>query len=318
MNCPNYNNSTNSKDMYCTNCGKKMKEHTSYFNHAQISSEDYLKTYIGKNYKTIKKEKLSIPAFILGPFYLLYRKLWLSALLIFLINIIFSKYTNGEITLFIQLSIEIFLGIKINDIIINTAKKNIDEIKISNSEKTPQEILSICQTKGGTSKMLPTLSTIIIIAAIALATSSKPSKQLNNNLIKSIDNLTYKIPNNIESSKYNDSRYQSYTYNTKESNCTFTLLINKHSKIYNTIDDYFEKNISPENTTKLPTTLLTRNNITWEYKSFNKKNITENYYITLLNNKFFILESKIYKDINYKCNNLEKSILESIKIENNK
>jgi len=78
-----------------SNASEDIKTHEDLFSYSLLysnmyknkvtSNEDYLKAYIGKNYEIIRKEKLSISAFIFGPFYLIYRKMWLSALLVFLL-----------------------------------------------------------------------------------------------------------------------------------------------------------------------------------------------------------------------------------------
>lgn len=318
MNCPYCHKLINENNNYCTKCGKKLSEQNDHFeqykynlaySNIKISDEEYLKAYIGKNYDSLKNEKISIPALLFGPFYLLYRKMWLDALIVSLISIILINYTTTELFIILQILIEIYLGLKLNSIIIQRASSNVEKIKMSNPDKSDKDILKICQKSGNTSIISVIISILIILAftypyiAIYNRKETTPTKT-----VAQLDNMIYEVPTNNNISKYNNDSYHYYSYKDNNSFCSFNLLINSQTNFYKTTEEYLNKQTNNQNTERKK---IKKDDTEWTILNTKNNNLRETYYITKRNNKFYILESRNYMNTN-KCNTIENNLFNSI------
>lgn len=368
MTCPYCNKEINDTNKYCNYCGKKISDenehenqfdyskqysnvereetenhdnqysysllYSNMFNNTINSDEDYLKIYVGQNYDIIKEKKFSIPALLLGPLYLFYRKMWFRAIILILINLALIGYQNSNIALLFEIVIAVYLGIKFNTFYLEHAEKTVEEIKISNPDKSSTELLEICKKKGGTAPLsiiiIIFLVIIFILALILIPVmgyiiydsnqSEQESNHKENNILEKyqkIENMEYEVPKNVEKSEYSNADYHYYTtYNSKyyEYNCTFSLTANKYTNLYKTPEDYINRNISPYiKETNIKTANTKINNITWKYLSVSSDTKTENYYLTLNNNVLYIIEIRGYDESKISaCKNAENDLINSI------
>ena len=132
------------------------------------SDEDYVKAYIQKNYDSIKNKKFNIGALIFGPFYCFYRKMYFIGIILLLIESSFLFTVGGDYSTLIELFINLYLAIKINEIYLRKVNNNIETIKNNNPDKTSNELIDICSKKGGT---LPLLLIIVLIILLPLEIS---------------------------------------------------------------------------------------------------------------------------------------------------
>lgn len=368
MTCPNCHSKIDDSNKYCNYCGKKIEnpnEHenqydyshqysniekkdsenhedqysysmlySNMYNNTITSDEDYQKGYIGPNYEMIKNNKFSLPAFAFGSLYLFYRKLWLYAIILILINIFSLGYLDSNTVYIVNLTISICLGIKFNSFYLNYTQKKVDEIKISNPDKTSTELLDVCKKKGGTLQVstligitLAIFFATIIIILIAMSyeyyesnPTTKPTFEENGatNEYNKLENMTYKQPMNTRASEYNNNSYHYYnTLPSANTDCSFTLSTNKYTNLYKTPDEYINKNVFKDSTSKeLINTTTTINNIAWRYLSIESDSRTENYYVTNFNNSLYIIEIRAYGDSKVStCKNAENDLLNSISFE---
>lgn len=362
MTCPYCHSKIDDTNKYCNYCGKKVtpNEHENQFEYSNAysnsenketenhddqysysmlysnmynktasSDEDYLKTYVGKNYYLIKNEKLSVPALLLGPLYLFYRKLWLRAAILVIVELALASYHNSNITFLINIIIAVYLGFKFNSFYLQHAEKEIEQIKISNPDKTSTELLAICQKKGGTAS--PTAVMVIILAFIFISTlitipamsfylysnnsTSKKVEKEETEKYKTLENMTYEVPKDTKSSEYNNDNYHYYLSLTKSDNdCTFTLSTNKYTNLYKTADEYINKNIfKSSNSKELVNTTTKINNVNWRFLSIASDSRTENYYVTIYNNTLYIVEIRGFGESKTSnCKNAENDLMNSI------
>ncbi len=128
--------------------------------------EAYIKAFIGKNYDKIKDLKFSLPAFFLNVTYMLYRKMFLYSILLFIIVLIVGTiFPIGAIAL------PIAAALLFKPLYMNFVKAKVTKIITNNSGKSKEEIMDICSKKGGTSIGLIFLGGFVetIIIAIYLA-----------------------------------------------------------------------------------------------------------------------------------------------------
>ena len=132
-----------------------------------FNDEELLKAFIGKNYEKITKNPFNIPAFFFTSLYMFYRKMFLYSLLVFIAYLIILNVVNN---FFVTILFNVAIGFVANKIYLYYTKNQINKIKVSNMNKTTEELKVICSDKGGTSvgKMFLGLFTQFIIALIVL------------------------------------------------------------------------------------------------------------------------------------------------------
>src|SRR5699024_1096529 len=86
-----------------------------------MQDEKYIEAYIGKNYNKIMNSAFSWPTFLVSIIYFLYRKLWLYALIYyiisFLITLIFDSIFNmPTITSLISIIYSFIVAMKFKDL----------------------------------------------------------------------------------------------------------------------------------------------------------------------------------------------------------
>ncbi|MEE3343341.1 MAG: zinc ribbon domain-containing protein [Bacilli bacterium] len=132
------------------NTPEEKEELNDYINNKNNNIEDrLLAAYIGKNYQKISQKKVSIPAFLLSVFYILYRKLYIQSLIILAI-ILASAFLSTYISIIIFFTISIISAIIFNKLYIKYSKKQIEKIKQQNSSASKEELIKKCQKNGGT------------------------------------------------------------------------------------------------------------------------------------------------------------------------
>jgi len=110
--------------------------------------EELLKIFIGKNYEKIKNKPFNFAGFFFTTFYMFYRKMFMYAIILFLINLVVLNVIDNFIITF---AFNILVGLFVNKFYLYYAKKKINKIKIKNSQKDINELKSLCSSKGGTS-----------------------------------------------------------------------------------------------------------------------------------------------------------------------
>jgi len=177
MHCLNCNSKIADGEEFCNVCGsaidtqplkkkresKVVKEETtdvSTFindeNEEQENAKMLMKAYIGKNYEKIIKKDFSWNAFLFGPFYFFYRKMWLVAAIWFVVVFVGILFLPS-IFMMLNFALSIFVALKFNTWYVERAGNDIGMIKEMNRGKTQNELERICRNKGGTSIIIPIL-----------------------------------------------------------------------------------------------------------------------------------------------------------------
>ena len=161
MKCINCGEDIKKDDKYCPKCGEK----------TNINKEDILlKAYIGDGYEKIKEESFSIPAFLLGPIYMFYRKLYAYAILSISLLLLFVNLSfMNEISIIISLLVFYLLyGIFFNKIYMKEVKRRVNNIKNKNDKLKEKELIELCKYNGKPTIIVPIIYVLSIILAIGL------------------------------------------------------------------------------------------------------------------------------------------------------
>lgn len=319
---------------------KSNKSHEEHYNYAynysnmnmpKISSdEDYIKIFVGPNYNSFKTVKFSIPFFLLGPIYLLYRKLWKYSILLLIIEPALSYFTK-DFALPITVFIWFIISSKFNHLYLKYAEKKVNEIKERNMDKSSQELLNICKSKGGVSIGSTIILVIILISIITTLnvytafkdnakiydymydeteTDTDTDTRTDTNLNTKIGDLYYEIPDNFKES-YTSYNYQTYYYYDINNDCDITLEKNNYTSMYPTKEKYLESLINAKHNVVGGIKKETYNGIEWVFAT-EYTNIDRTIYTTMKNNTLYRVEIVKRKDSTGICSKGHQELIDSL------
>lgn len=248
-------------------------EEYSKINNIQVTSdEDYIESYVGRYYKYIKSQTISIYSLLFGEYYLLYRKMYTEGIIIIVLNIIIACFNVGLASL-LTIIVRLFLAFKFKDIYLNKVEKKVNEIKIINSDKQSTELINIISKKGGTLDLGFLIFIAIFISLFTTAvydvsveenndsTSSNQTEEKdtttinNNNSNTNIDNndtnifkdIIVELPSNYkEKAVINKERKILSVMVESNKNSMCTLAISEINDDYNNEKEYLNDIISLE------------------------------------------------------------------------
>lgn len=130
-----------------------------------ISSDDLMEDFIGKNYEKISKRKYNFAAFFFNIFYLMYRKMYLEGIVLFILMIGLQLLLIAIpfVPALIDLIINLLLLFMFNKIYVKKAKKKIEKIINKNKNKSISDLRNICKKAGGTNLILTIILSIVLI-----------------------------------------------------------------------------------------------------------------------------------------------------------
>ena len=298
-----------------------------YINTVTDSGDDkYVKAYIGKNYEIIKKSKFSILTFFLGPWYLLYKKLWSPAIALIIINIAAQVLLPESISNLISWIANGIAATNFQKLYLKQAEIKVESIKQQNLDKTTNELLEICAKKGKPIVNLKALLIIAIIIVIILPITSMflfLGEELN------IDNPTPTTTSTINYTKPEDlillesgPDYSAFKYYTNSTTCNITINRYDLGTIYETAEEYLEtyeieKKYNEEITGVFPIDI---NNQTWSYASLISSTREETHYAYRANNEIYVIKTYNPKNSiadNISCRKKYNEFIDTITIETN-
>ena len=328
MKCIRCGNELKETDKFCRCCGQKVAEETQSnipvtpTTNNTSSGNDYydeelLKAFVGNNYDKLSQQKFNFAAFFLGPLYYLYRKLYLLALAYIGIAFIFSSFS---------LIIRVIIAVVFNEYYIKYAKKKIEDIRRLNPASDIQPIVA---SKGGTNIIGPVIGAIVyvlIVVALIAALIYKGIKFIEytkenideGNTYKEelpeieepeeyigehIDDLYYTVPSDYQTITYNEYETGRYTLYLEKTICHFEVgTTNLYEREY---FDY-SKSVVEETINNIKYKLLEKT------VDDNGQKIESSYYYTTYNKKNYIITFTRTNDVNNKCLNDQKEILDKI------
>lgn len=153
------------------------KSHNIY-NHNNISIEElaafigsnntnyYLK-YVNKMHSNSKFISWNWPCFFLGPYWLLYRKVYTLGFILATLTLTFSLALNSGIPAILTLVIRIVLTLFANAIYLNICKRKIKTVKSDIKNLSTTQYINKLHQKGGVTLAVP-LITVVIYAIIMM------------------------------------------------------------------------------------------------------------------------------------------------------
>lgn len=314
MNCPNCRQQVEDKVKFCPKCGHEINMQEINDN---ITDDDLINAYIGKNQSKILNQKISINALLLGPYYLLYRKMYLLGIIVLLLQLILGFIPNLIVETILIIIINILIAVKFSNIYKSHVTKQIDKIKLQNQDKTKSELLQIIASKGGTILIIPILAAVIfpvVVYLVFLLTNNIYSK----NDAGKVENLSVNLPSELTFyEKYSSDHFKQYYIENDKDNCEVNIVASDsaallykgeekswlESNIYLTPNDQYngieEKMI---------------NNKKWYTATVISNDEKDYYYYIIDGSMGYEVKIEIRKDSGI-CTKVNKEISESLKIQ---
>ena len=203
-----------------------------------MSDKDYLDAFMGRDSRSFQENNFSFMALIFGPFYLLYKKIYTISLLFFFGILLIYSY-HEELALFLILVSHLYLGFQFPSIYFHFCQKKVDEIRLSNPEKTSYELLDLCRKEGSHSIPISVVILIEVIMVSFILYSGIKKMNQNKSLKKdSLYHLTYEIPNDFQPGKYNMDSYKHYYYMDSSNDCSITITTSFQQNNLDELEDY--------------------------------------------------------------------------------
>ena len=114
-----------------------------------VNNDSLVRAFVGEKYDSFVNDKFNVGAFFFTLLYMLYRKMYLYALIYFVclsaLEAIAVKFFYSTII------INILCGLFMNKVYLYFSNKKVESIKQANAGKSEEELKAICIKKGGTS-----------------------------------------------------------------------------------------------------------------------------------------------------------------------
>lgn len=295
-----------------------------------INTEALIDAYIGENVDQIRNRTFSFCTFFFVISYMIYRKMWLLAVLYFVVTTIASLFLSwiGSIILFVA---RIFVSVKFKDMYMNHVKEQVEKIKRENPEKNQEQLLSICRKQGGTSLLAVILVELISLALLSITTYLEYRSEYSNESIDEntglVGELNVEIPSNFEEIAHVSSSFAMYSLTEETDTCTLNITNNKYFN-GKTIEEYIEDEIEyKENDIVIVSEYRVINGNKWYYLEIQRPATTEPidgnysiksidyYYVTQKNNEIYEVEFLTYLDNTGACYRARSTIENSLRFE---
>lgn len=301
------------------------KQTSQLLNNNVIDDEALIDAYIGNSSDKLRTGTFSWCTFFLGIFYLVYRRMWLFALIVYIISIMIDNFVKSELlNIIIGIVVAIVAAAIFKNIYVSNVRKKVEKIKKENKDKSPEQLVNICSLRGGPS-ILYTLILIIlllIINLVRLHTEYMSYAEEEDSIFK--DDIVNE-DTKIKRGKLTLTALKGY-FVTEDNNYTYKITYKeKKTKAFcilgisnykaNSIEEV-EKALKDKRkltyNEDVPIKEKTIDKATWKYietKSYK-------YYATYYDGNEYRIEFMMYEDgFDNKCSNVYKEVLKSIEIE---
>lgn len=147
---------------------KKPKRSFSNEEEYEYEEESYLESYIGEDYKIIKKRPFNIYAFLFNWMYVLYRKLYITGIVGLFLSYLVVLFLKPWFLIYVVI-VMILLGFLFNPYYIKMAKIKINRIKNKFDVTDSFTLSNVCKEKGGVSAIPALVVYLVFLIAVILS-----------------------------------------------------------------------------------------------------------------------------------------------------
>ena len=230
MQCPKCNSRIRKTSVYCNTCGAKINEikeiqyETKEKNDEDITLE-VMDAYMATGKEDLKKGNFSFPAFIFGPLYYFYRKTYIEAIILLILEIIIFFF-GGTKFLALNICIHLYSGFTFKRHYIRHVKEEANKIISCNISGKKVNALIAAYNNGGTSTtpiaVIVFLFFFVIMGSAFYSIITDESLYEDDNYYTDhplIETLNYKVPTGFVKDARSTDTYK--LYSTKDKYCNF-------------------------------------------------------------------------------------------------
>ena len=325
MYCPKCQKNDTSGKVFCGDCGSRLLDNENKESNVIIEKssgskvlddESMIEEYVGGNYAKIRGSQFSLPFLLFGPFYAIYRKMYLFSIIYVFVSLVLLYFVPGLMVL--PTVVAIVLAFNFNSIYLSFVTNKVREIRKNAGSSERGEVLKLCRQLGGVS-ILPCLLLYLIVVCFSCIVLypkyydivSKYGLFSNINDNKELYNeLNYNNPTDMNSLTTSSGDLV-YAFNTEDDSCEYSItIIDSKLSARNYLNN---KTVYTGKDTKESIEEKTINNSTWEFMKVKTMSGTDVYdYAINYNHKTYNVVFKIYKDSS-KCMKNKDTLIESLK-----
>lgn len=194
--CLKCGSSVKVNENFCGKCGTALYNNQTIQNNI-INDDELIDAYIGPNATKLKNGTFSANTFFFGIFYILYRKMWIMGILLFVVNQI-VEFCLPSFSFVISLTLNIIISIEFKKIYLKHVIDEVNKIKQENPNVSQDQLLQICKKKGGISILsILILGLLYVILVIFSLMIYDPVNDIEDETktyyIKNIDSSYYEV-----------------------------------------------------------------------------------------------------------------------------
>lgn len=194
--CLKCGSSVKVNENFCGKCGTALYNNQTIQNN-NINDDELIDAYIGPNATKLKNGTFSANTFFFGIFYILYRKMWIMGILLFVVNQI-VEFCLPSFSFVISLTLNIIISIEFKKIYLKHVIDEVNKIKQENPNISQEQLLQICKKKGGISILsILILGLLYVILVIFSLMIYDPVNEIEDGTktyyIKNIDSSYYEV-----------------------------------------------------------------------------------------------------------------------------
>lgn len=194
--CLKCGSSVKVNENFCGKCGTALYNNQTIQNNI-INDDELIDAYIGPNATKLKNGTFSANTFFFGIFYILYRKMWIMGILLFVVNQI-VEFCLPSFSFVISLTLNIIISIEFKKIYLKHVIDEVNKIKQENPNISQEQLLQICKKKGGISILsILILGLLYVILVIFSLMIYDPVNEIEDETktyyIKNIDSSYYEV-----------------------------------------------------------------------------------------------------------------------------
>ena len=326
MYCPRCRTQVDNGKKFCDECGSRLLDNYNIesniiietsTNSTVVDNISMVESFVGPSYEKLRRIGFNIWFFLFGPYYMLYRKMYVYGFIyLLLMAFIFIFLTD---IFFIVGIVNVLVSFKFNNIYLSYVSRKVESVRtLCADQNNRSEVLKKCSEQGGCNIAVVLLG----MAAYGYLTFNKTQEITNQFLAdrgllpsstKSAMNykkLSFQNPNGV-TKEVTSSAETVYTYSDEDNSCNYTVIVTETNT---TAQNYLNrKSEYTGKDTKNPIISETFNGKQWKLLKVNKSNSVVYDYAILYKHYLYNVVFKEYKDSG-KCSSIKDDLTSSLKL----
>lgn len=219
-----------------------------------VRDPDLLHAYAGKNYYKFLTRRFNISGFFFSVLYLLFRKLYVAGVVIFLLDILLINLIRDHVHvilpafflgLAVNLALSLLVGFLANEYYLFAIGYKIGRLKVKFPGRSHAELRGICEAKGGTNSLALTvgllariLSSIVMVINLIFSDSVIILDSSVSGLVKTIRSEAETVITEVQNSLHSAQETIQNTFNHTAQEVETDLKSDAETDLQKLVDDF--------------------------------------------------------------------------------